>query len=450
MSLETVGGMCMYTHQANHKDEDALVSSGRQKITWAAKHMPIINQLLKEYINLQPLSGYIIVTSVHMEAKTAYLVQTLARLGATVYATGCNPLSTQDDVAAALNETPHVTVYAKHNCSDDEYWSFLRRALEHRPHIIIDDGGDLTQLLHEENTNYRVRLLGGCEETTTGVHRLMALSEKNELLFPVYDVNDANCKHLFDNHYGTGQSVVDGIIRTTNLIVAGKTVVIAGYGDCGSGIAMRMHGLGANVIITEVDPIKALRAHMDGFHVMTMNQAAGLGDIFITATGCADVITNRHFFAMKDGAILANAGHFDVEINVKELRQSGIYHKNEQNELVADETWPREVRKNIEAYHLSNGKTLYLLTGGRLVNLAAADGHPAEIMDMSFSIQLLCVIDIAKNFDISLTGFRTPCSALYAVPKHIDQKVAELALQAQGIKTDKLTKAQIAYLKNGF
>ena len=443
MSLETVGGMCMYTHQANHKEENALASSGHQKITWAAEHMPIMNQLLKEYTNLQPLSGFIIVTSVHMEAKTAFLVQTLARLGATVYATGCNPLSTQDDVATALNETPHVTVYAKHNCSDDEYWSFLRRALEHHPHIIIDDGGDLTQLLHEEDTNYRVRLLGGCEETTTGVHRLKALSEKNELLFPMYDVNDANCKHLFDNHYGTGQSVVDGIIRTTNLIVAGKTVVIAGYGDCGSGIAMRMHGLGANVIITEVDPIKALRAHMDGFHVMTMNQAAGLGDIFITATGCADVITNRHFFAMKDGAILANAGHFDVEINVKELRQSDIYHGT-------DETWSREVRKNIEAYQLSNGKTLYLLAGGRLVNLAAADGHPAEIMDMSFSIQLLCVIDIANNFDISLTGFRTPCSGLYSIPEYIDQKVAKLALQAQGIKTDKLTKAQIAYLKNGF
>ena len=388
-----------------------LITSGKQKIAWAAKHMPIMNQLIEEYRNIQPLSGYIIVTSVHLEAKTAYLVQTLARLGASVYATGCNPLSTQDDVAAALGETPHVTVLAKHNCTDDEYWDYLRLALSHRPHIIIDDGGDLVKLLHEDDNDYGCRLYGGCEETTTGVHRLKALAGNGNLRFPMYDVNDANCKHLFDNHYGTGQSVTDGLLRTTNLIIAGKTVVVAGYGDCGSGIAMRMRGLGAKVIVTEVDPIKALRAHMDGFDVMTMGQAAKEGDFFITATGCKDVITSSHIYKMKDGAILANAGHFNVEINTRALDYVAPHDK---------------VRNNITAYQLSNGKTVYELAEGRLVNLAAADGHAAEIMDMSFSIQLLCVIDIAKNFSVT-NGIRKPFGDLYSVPNYIDQKVAELA-----------------------
>ena len=423
----------MPQNQTIKESQLSLFASGRQKIAWASKHMPIMNQLIEEYRNIQPLSGYIIVTSVHMEAKTAYLVQTLARLGATVYATGCNPLSTQDDVAAALNETPHVTVYAKHNCTEDEYWSYLEQALDHHPHIIIDDGGDLAKLLHKKNNDYDRRLIGGCEETTTGIHRLRALAKNNKLMFPMYDVNDANCKHLFDNHYGTGQSVTDGLLRTTNLIIAGKTVVVAGYGDCGSGIAMRMRGLGAKVIITEVDPIKALRAHMDGFDVMTMGQAAKEGDFFITATGCKNVITSSHIYKMKDGAILANAGHFNVEINTRALDYVAPHGK---------------VRNNITAYQLSNGKTVYELAEGRLVNLAAADGHAAEIMDMSFSIQLLCVIDIAKYWTIT-TGFPTPPD-VYPVPDYIDEKVAELALKTQGIKIDKLSSAQKKYLENGF
>ena len=414
-----------------------LIESGKQKIAWASKHMPIINQLINEYYASQPLAGYVVVTSVHLEAKTAYLVQALAKLGATVYATGCNPLSTQDDVVAALNKNPSVTVYAKYGCSDDEYWEFLKKALSHHPHIIIDDGGDLVELLHGECYEYSDRLIGGCEETTTGVHRLKGLVNQNKLDFPVYDVNDADCKHLFDNHYGTGQSALDGLLRTTNLIVAGKTAVVAGYGDCGSGIAERLKGLGAHVIVTEVDPIKALRANMDGFRVMTMNQAAKLGDIFITATGCRDVITWHHFRDLKDGAILANAGHFDVEINTEEL-----------NDRCASERY--QARHNIEAYRLScNNRTVFLLAEGRLVNLAAADGHAAEIMDMSFSIQLLCVLDLASWTTQDETGYHPPAD-LYSVPAEIDRKVAELALKSQGIKIDKLTKIQAEYLKNGF
>ncbi len=432
MSFESGSGMCVYSKKSNLPS----VTSGRQKIEWAGNHMPIMNQLIEEYRKVQPLAGYTIVTSVHLEAKTAYLVQTLARLGANVIATGCNPLSTQDDVAIALAETPYVTVYAKHNCSEYEYWDFLKHALSHRPHVIIDDGGDLVKLLQENQNReaYSDRLIGGCEETTTGVHRLRALAKKGKLQFPMIDVNDADCKHLFDNHYGTGQSVTDGILRTTNLIIAGKTVVVAGYGDCGSGIAMRMKGLGAKVIITEVDPIKALRAHMDGFEVMNMSQAAKLGDIFITATGCKDVITAKHFKAMKDGTIMVNAGHFNVEINLDQLTKCTI------SSDIA--------RTNIIGYRIANSdssaKTLYVLADGRLVNLAAADGHAAEIMDMSFSIQLLSVLHIARYFDNNTK------KTLYSVPEYINQKVAELALKSKGIKIDQLTKAQRAYLENGF
>lgn len=426
------------------------IASGNTKIQWAAEHMPIMQQIVKQYHakNYTPLAGYNIVTSVHLEAKTAELVRTLADFGAEVYATGCNPLSTQDDVAAALAETPHVTVFAKHNCSKDEYWDFLIKAMSHRPHIIIDDGGDLIKLLHSKDDAYLTELLdqhgetsetlgshliGGCEETTTGVHRLKALAKDGKLKFPMYDVNDASCKHLFDNHYGTGQSVIDGLLRTTNLIVAGKTAVVAGYGDCGSGIAMRLNGLGAKVIVTEVDPIKALRANMDGFRVMKMCDAAKYGDIFITATGCKDVITFRHIDKMKNGAILANAGHFNVEINTNFLNAT---------------IKPRNARDNIKAYELTNGNTIYLLADGRLVNLAAADGHAAEIMDMSFSIQLLSIIDIAKHWSSSANS-KTPPD-LYSVPDYIDQEVANLALETQKVKIDKLTKAQQAYLKNGF
>lgn len=431
MSLETVGGMCMYTHKANHKDTTTTLS-GHQKIAWASNHMPIMTQLIKDYCPLQPLSGYTIVTSVHLEAKTAFLVQTLAKLGATVYATGCNPLSTQDDVASALDETPYVTVYAKHGCNDFEYWSFLEKALGHYPHIIIDDGGDLIKLIHESKHNdYNKRLIGGCEETTTGIFRLKYLTSQRKLQVPMINVNDADCKHLFDNYYGTGQSVLDGIIRTTNLIIAGKTVVVAGYGDCGSGIAKRMRGLDAHVIVTEINPVKALKAHMDGFMVMPMLEAAKVGDVFITATGCKDVITSEHFKVMKDGAIMANAGHFNVEINLNQLEQ----YATEKNIK----------RQNIIGYHITEpNKTLYVLAEGRLVNLAAADGHAAEIMDMSFSIQLLSVIHIAQNFDANTA------KVLHSVPRYIDQTVAKYALTANNVAIDTLTKEQETYLKNGF
>lgn len=418
-------------------DKSVIIESGQRKINWASKHMPIINELIKEYQATQPLEGYTITTSVHMEAKTAYLVQALAKLGATVYATGCNPLSTQDDVAMALDETPSVTVYAKHNCSDEEYWGFLKEALSCHPHIIIDDGGDLVELLHGDCHEYSDRLIGGCEETTTGIHRLIALTKKNRLEFPMYDVNDADCKHLFDNHFGTGQSVLDGILRNTNLTIAGKTAVVAGYGDCGSGIAERLRGLGAKVIVTEVDPIKALGANMNGFQVMTMSQAARLGDIFITATGCKDVITWHHFRAMKEGAILANAGHFDVEVNTKELANCAVQHY--------------QARQNIEAYRLRcSNQTVYLLAEGRLINLAAGDGHAAEIMDMSFSIQLLCALDLACWPGPDKNGYRVMSSKVNSVPKKINDKVANLALKAQGITIDELTTTQKEYLENGF
>lgn len=410
-----------------------LACAGQVKIDWAKNHMPILTTLVAR-LSIggfeQPLANTIIVTSVHLEAKTAVLVQSLAKLGATVYATGCNPLSTQDDVAAALAETPGVTVYAKHACHA-EYTSYLLKALSHCPHAVIDDGGDLTELLlSAEYSHYGHRLYGICEETTTGISRARALEKKGELGYPVIDINDADCKHNYDNHFGTGQSTLDGILRTTNLVIAGKTVVVAGYGDCGSGIAMRMRGLGAKVIITEVDAIKALRANLDGYTVMPMNQAARLGDIFVTATGCEDVITRRHFNVMKDGALLANAGHFNVEINSEDLAQLSTDHF--------------EARKNITGYRMIDGRTLYLLAEGRLVNLAAGDGHPAEIMDMSFALQLRSVLYLVENH------WLLKPKNVYLVPACIDHEVAKLALDVNHIKIDTLTKKQKNYLENGF
>ena len=406
-----------------------LAPIGEEKITWATTHMPILDQLVQEHYTDQPLANTIVVTSIHMEAKTACLVKALAKLGATVYATGCNPLSTQDDVAAALALTDNVTVYAVHGVSNEEYQNHLRQALSHHPHLIIDDGGDLVNLLHTSCTAFVNRIIGGCEETTTGIQRLRALVNKSKLTIPMINVNHADCKHNYDNHFGTGQSVMDGIMRTTNLVIAGKQVVIAGYGDCGSGIAKRARGMGAKVIMTEIDPIKALKAHMDGYDVMPMTKAVALGDVFITATGCKDVITSQHFRAMKNGAILANAGHFDVEINVSKLRQSS--------------NCQYEARPNITCYVLQD-KKLYLIADGRLVNLAAADGHAAEIMDMSFSIQLLSLLYLKTRFS------QSSIPDVYPVPKAIDQKVATLALKANHLEIDSLTDSQRAYLENGF
>uniref|UniRef100_UPI0025F1DA13 adenosylhomocysteinase n=1 Tax=uncultured Veillonella sp. TaxID=159268 RepID=UPI0025F1DA13 len=351
-----------------------LAAEGRKKIDWVSNFMPTLNTLGDRFEAEQTFKGQTIVVSVHLEAKTAYLATVLKRGGADVIVTGSNPLSTQDDVAAGLVDMG-LTVYAWYDCTEEEYFNFLNKALDHKPHIIIDDGGDLVNLLHTTRQDAKERLLGGSEETTTGVHRLYALENAKQLTFPMIAVNDSYCKYLFDNRYGTGQSVWDGIMRTTNLTVTGKNVVVAGYGWCGKGVAMRAKGLGAHVYVTEVDPIKAIEAVFDGFRVMPMDEAAKIGDIFLTLTGDKDIIRERHFKTMKNGAMMANSGHFDCEINIPELEKCSVSR--------------RTVRNNIEEFKQLDGRKLYLLAEGRLVNLAAGDGHPAEIMDLSFAMQAL-------------------------------------------------------------
>lgn len=404
----------------------SLAPSGRKKIDWAAKHMPILEHIRKDFEKNRYLEGLRIATSIHLEAKTAYFVKVLKAGGAEVAATGCNPLSTQDDVAAALSEDG-VFVSAVHGVDMAEYERQLNAALDIRPHIFVDDGGDLTHLIHTSRTELKENILGGTEETTTGVMRLHAREAQQGLLFPMFAVNDAYCKYLFDNRYGTGQSVWEGFLSTTNLVVAGKDVVIVGYGWCGKGCAMRAKGLGARVIVCEVDPIKAIEAVMDGFLVMPMDEAAKIGDIFITLTGCKRVIFDRHFAVMKDGAILANAGHFDVEISRPEL------------EAMATEI--KEVKKNIVGYKMKDGRWLYLIAEGRLVNLAAGNGHPAEIMDMSFALQAMTVKYIAQNH-------KKLQNKVYSVPAEIDRFVAEYKLASMGVSIDKLTPEQQEYLKS--
>ncbi|MBQ1841751.1 MAG: adenosylhomocysteinase [Bacteroidales bacterium] len=405
-----------------------LHESGKLKISWVKAHMPLLNNLEKEFSRTRPFEGVKIALSVHLEAKTAYLCEVLSSAGAEMFVTGSNPLSTQDDVAAALVHEG-MNVFAVHGATPEEYESGLRAVISAGPNIIIDDGGDLVHLIHTEYPELIPNVIGGCEETTTGILRLKAMDRSGELKFPMMLVNDADCKHLFDNRYGTGQSVWDGIMRTTNLIVAGKNVVVAGYGWCGKGVAMRAKGLGAEVIVTEVDPVKAMEAVMDGFKVMKMSDAASLGDIFVTVTGCKDVITTRDFWKMKDGAICCNAGHFDVEVAVSALRE------------VATKSYI--ARNNIEAFTLVNGKTIYVLAEGRLVNLAAGDGHPAEIMDMSFAIQALSakyLIDNKNNLP-SESG-----KMLLHVPVEIDAEVASRKLESWGVSIDTLTPDQKKYL----
>lgn len=402
----------------------SLASEGMQRIRWVEKFMPALNALRKDFTKEQVFAGKTIVMSIHLEAKTAYLALTLAAAGADVIVTGSNPLSTQDPIAAGL-VSQGLTVYAWHGCTDEEYTMFLNKALDHKPHIIIDDGGDLVNLLHTTREDARERLIGGSEETTTGIHRLKNLERNGNLKFPMIAVNDSYCKYLFDNRYGTGQSAWDGIIRSTNLTVTGKTVVIAGYGWCGKGCAMRAKGLGAHVIVTEVDPIKAIEAVFDGFNVMPMEEAAAQGDIFLTVTGDINVVTEPHFLKMKDGAICANAGHFDVEVSKKDLDRICTSHY--------------EARKNIEGYVLPNGKTVYLMAEGRLVNLAAGDGHPAEIMDLSFAMQALAASYLCRH-----AGELTP--KLYLLPRELDNKVAEIKLASMGYTIDHLTPEQEAYL----
>lgn len=404
----------------------SLADKGKQKIEWVRKNMPILRSLEDEFRETKPFDGVRVVVSVHLEAKTAYLAKLFAIGGGEVSVTGSNPLSTQDDVAAGL-VADGLDVYAWYNSTKEEYEEHLNLALGYKPNIIIDDGGDLVNLLHTKRKELLPHIMGGCEETTTGVLRLKAMEKEGVLKFPMVAVNNANCKYLFDNRYGTGQSVWDGINRTTNLIVAGKNVVVAGYGWCGKGIAMRAKGFGASVIVTEVDPIKAAEAVMDGFKVMKMSDAAKVGDFFITVTGCRDVITAEHFGLMKDGAILCNAGHFDVEVSVAELEKIAIEKQIQ--------------RHNITGYKMENGRWINLLAEGRLVNLAAGDGHPAEIMDMSFALQALSAEYMLKNYN--KLG-----NKVIDVPADLDKKVATMKLKSWGVKIDNLSKEQKSYLNS--
>ena len=404
-----------------------LWPDGALKIEWVRHHMPLLNSLEAEFSREQPFKGVKVALSVHLEAKTAYLCKVLAAGGAEMYVTGSNPLSTQDDVAAALVHDG-LNVFAWHGATPGEYEAHIRCVLEVGPQVIIDDGGDLVSLMHSQYRELLPRVIGGCEETTTGILRLEAMNRARQLEFPMMLVNNADCKHLFDNRYGTGQSVWDGINRTTNLIVAGKTVVVAGYGWCGKGVAMRAKGLGAKVVVTEVDPIKAMEAVMDGFSVMTMAQAARVGDMFVTVTGCAGVITKEHFLLMKDGAICCNAGHFDVEVDVAGLRAMAV------------EAAP--ARNNIMGYRLENGNKIYVIAEGRLVNLAVGDGHPAEIMDMSFAIQALSARYLVDHPDLP----REKGAMLHDVPRSIDEEVARRKLAYWGCAIDTLTPEQHKYL----
>ncbi|WCN38982.1 adenosylhomocysteinase [Aneurinibacillus uraniidurans] len=402
----------------------SLAPSGHLKIDWVKEHMPVLNRIREQFEKDQPFKGLKVAISLHLEAKTAYLAKVVQAGGAEVAITGSNPLSTQDDVAAALVEDG-ITVFAKYNPDPVEYKEHFIKTLETKPDLIIDDGGDLVTILHAERPDLLAQVRGGCEETTTGVIRNRALEKSGELKFPMIAVNDAFCKYLFDNRYGTGQSVWDGINRTTNLVVAGKTVVVVGYGWCGRGVAMRAKGLGAKVIVTEIDGIKAIEAYMDGFEVMPMIEAAKHGDYFVTVTGNRDVIRGEHIAVMKDGAILSNAGHFDVEINKPELE--------------ALSTSSRVVRKDIEEYVMKDGRKIYLLAEGRLVNLAAGDGHPAEIMDMTFALQAISLAYVNEQY--KEIGAR-----VLNVPYELDEKVARLKLEALGLGVDTLTEEQKSYL----
>lgn len=401
-----------------------LAPSGEMKINWVERNMPVLRGIGRRFSEEKPFKGLKVALSVHLEAKTAYLCRVMEMGGAEMYVTGSNPLSTQDDVAAAL-AAGGMNVFAEYGCTEQQYEDCLREVLKIGPNIIIDDGGDLVHLMHEEFADLIPGVIGGCEETTTGINRLRIMSAASALRFPMVMVNDADCKHMFDNRYGTGQSVWDGICRTTNLIIAGKYVVISGYGWCGKGVSLRAKGLGAKVIVTETDPIRALEAVMDGYEVMPMAEAAKIGDIFCTVTGGRDIITAEHFPLMKDGAILSNAGHFNVEVDMAALEKMAVKKY--------------EARHNIQGYVMPDGRTLFTIAEGRLVNLAAADGHPAEIMDMSFAIQALSAKYLADN--------RGRLEAdVVSVPREIDYEVARCKLNAMGVGIDSLSREQAEYL----
>jgi len=418
--------MSMNTKDKSIIANPAFAAEGHLKIDWVDAHMPVLNRIKEQFVKEQPFQGLKVAISLHLEAKTAYLAKVVQAGGAEVAITGSNPLSTQDDVCAALVEDG-ITVYAKYNPEPAKYKELLIKTLETEPDLIIDDGGDLVTLLHTERKDLLKTVRGGAEETTTGILRLKALEKEGALKFPMVAVNDAYCKYLFDNRYGTGQSVFDGINRTTNLVVAGKTVVVVGYGWCGKGVAMRAKGLGANVIVTEVDAIKGVEAYMDGFAVMPMAEAAKRGDLFVTVTGNKDVIRGEHYEVMKDGALLANAGHFDVEVNKPELNALSVSK--------------RTVRRNIEEFKLKDGRRIYLLAEGRLVNLAAGDGHPAEIMDMTFALQAMSLKYVNEQYKI--IGNR-----VLTLPYELDEQVARFKLESLGTGIDALSDEQKAYLQS--
>ena len=403
--------------------DKSLAPQGHLQIEWASKHMPVLNLIKTRFTKEKPLKGLTLAACLHVTKETAVLVQALTEGGAKVAVCGSNPLSTQDDVAAALADSG-VHVFAWRGQNTEDYYKCIDKVLDYKPSITLDDGADLVGTLHSKRPSEIKNLKGGTEETTTGVIRLRAMERDGSLKYPIVAVNDAYTKYLFDNRYGTGQSTIDGILRATNTLLAGKNFVVGGYGWCSRGIAMRAQGLGANVIVTEVQPIRALEAVMNGLRVMTMADAAPIGDIFVTATGDISVIRKEHMQKMKDGAIMANSGHFNVEINI--------------NDLDSLSTGKRTMRPNLEEYALKDGRKLYLLAEGRLVNLAAAEGHPSEVMDMSFANQALCSEYIAKTAKLQ--------TKVYTVPKELDEKVAELKLKTMGIAIDELTAEQKKYL----
>jgi adenosylhomocysteinase len=403
-----------------------LAPGGRYRIEWAEREMPVLRLIRERFAKEKPLKGMRVSACLHVTTETANLVHTLQAGGADVVLCASNPLSTQDDVAASLVANYEIPVFAVKGENNQTYYEHIHAALDHKPHITMDDGADLVGTLHKDRREVLGDVTGGTEETTTGVIRLRAMAADGVLEYPIVAVNDALTKHLFDNRYGTGQSTIDGVIRATNVLIAGKTAVIAGYGWCSRGIAMRAKGLGANVIVTEINPLKALEAVMDGFRAMPMIEAAPLGDIFITSTGDINVIDRHHFEVMKDGAIVSNSGHFNVEINIPALEEMA-------------EGPPRRVRPFVDEYHLPDGRKIYLLGEGRLVNLAAAEGHPSAVMDMSFANQSLCAEYMVSHADeLEKT--------VYSVPQSIDEQIAALKLEAMGVEIDVLTPEQEAYL----
>ncbi|WP_457643487.1 adenosylhomocysteinase [Persephonella sp.] len=410
-----------------HVKDLSLADKGKFRIEWAEKDMPVLRQIRKRFEQEKPLKGITISACLHVTTETANLMITLKAGGADVYLTASNPLSTQDDVAAALVKHFDIPTFAIHGEDTQTYYQHIKEVLDRKPNITMDDGGDLISTLHKERQELIPNIFGGTEETTTGVIRFKAMEKEGVLRFPVIAVNDAYTKHLFDNRYGTGQSTIDGILRATNRLLAGSVFVVAGYGWCGRGVAMRAQGMGAEVIVTEVDPLKALEARMDGFRVMPMKEAAKIADFIVTVTGNINVVDKKHFEVMKDGCIVANSGHFDVEINLKALREMAVSQ--------------RDIRENVREYTLPDGRNIYILAEGRLVNLAAAEGHPAQVMDMSFANQALSAEYLVKNH-------QKLQPKVYKVPDELDFEVARLKLKALGITIDELTPEQKEYLSS--